>query len=287
MLKKVFNELYDDSPAVMILGGFDGLHVGHKLLVDRAKALALPIGIMTIEGGKTGKSLFTVSERESIFKRFGVDFAFELSFEEIKDMSPSAFLDLLKKECNAAAFVCGEDFRFGAGAVGTPQTLKGYALENAYVEKILYDGEKKVGATLIKEYLSAGNAKKAAELLAVPFFVQGEVVRDRGVGRTIGFPTANILYPKEKFPLKKGVYETRAVIDGKTYKGITNYGARPTFNDDTVVTETHFIAYTGDLYGKKLEIQFVDWIRENKKFESVETLKSQLTKDVGRVTKND
>ncbi len=271
----------------MILGGFDGLHIGHKLLLDRAKTLDLPLGIMTIEGGKTGKSLFTVEERESIFSRCGVDFAFETAFEEIKDMPPEKFLHLLKKECNAAAFVCGEDFRFGARAVGTSDTLKKYAEKDVFVKKILFDGEKKVGATLIKEYLSAGDVKSVARLSVFPFFVRGEVIKDRGVGRTIGFPTANILYPKEKFPLKKGVYETRVTIDGKTYKGVTNYGARPTFDNDTVVTETHLASYTGDLYGKKLEIQFVDWIRENKKFESVEALKRQLTKDVGRVIEND
>ena len=287
MLKKVLNEKYGGGAAVMVLGGFDGLHIGHQLLLERAKNLSLPVGIMTIEGGKSGQSLFTVAERESIFFRCGVDFVFETAFDEIKNTLPEDFLDLLKEKCNATAFVCGEDFRFGAGAVGTPETLKNYAKESAFVEKILYDGERKVGATLLKEYLADGRVESFSKLSALPFFLQGTVVKDRGVGAKIGFPTANIPYPKGKFPLKQGVYETRAEIDGKVYKGVTNYGARPTFENSSVVTETHFISYTGDLYGKNLEIQFVRCLRDIEKFESVEKLKNQLTKDVGRVINND
>ena len=210
----------------------------------------------------------------------------ELEFEEIKDMSPEKFIAFLGKECNAETFVCGEDFRFGKGALGTPETIKELG-KNVFVEKILYDGDEKVGSSLIKRCLEKGEIERANTLLGFPFFLQGEVVKDRGVGALIGFPTANIPYPEEKFPLEKGVYESRVFVDGKEYKGITNYGARPTFDNDVVVTETHLISYMGDLYGKTLQVQFIKKLRENKKFENVEKLKEQLEKDVRRVTKDD
>ena len=108
----------------MLLGGFDGLHAGHRLLLSYAKNSGLPVGIMTIIGGKGEKSLFTASERESIFKESGIDFVFELPFSEIKDLSPEQFMRLLEKECKPKLFVCGEDFRFGAGAKGTPEIIK-------------------------------------------------------------------------------------------------------------------------------------------------------------------
>ncbi len=286
MLKKFFCERPYKEPTVMALGGFDGAHIGHKILIDRAKSTGNTVGIMTISGGKSGKSLFTSTERERIFQSLGVEFALELDFEEIKDIPPEKFIVFLEKECNAGIFVCGEDFRFGKDALGTPETIKNLG-KKVFVEKILYDGENKVGSSLIKRYLEKGEIKRANTLLGFPFFLQGEVVKDRGVGALIGFPTANILYPEEKFPLEKGVYESRVFVDGKEYKGITNYGSRPTFNNDTVVTETHLISYTGDLYGKNLQVRFIKKIRENKKFESVEKLKEQLEKDVRRVTKDD
>jgi riboflavin kinase/FMN adenylyltransferase len=270
----------------MLLGGFDGLHVGHRKLLERAKALSLPVGVMSIEGGKGEKSLFTNEERSVIFSRLGVDFAYLLPFEEIKELSPEAFISLLEKECNAVAFVCGEDFRFGAGAKGSVQSLRDFG-ENVYVEKLLFDGEKKIGASLIKEKLLEGDVENATRLLGEEFFLLGQVVKDRGVGRTIGFPTANILYPENKYPIKKGVYETYCFIDGKKYKGVTNYGARPTFENENVVTETHFISYTGDLYGKTLEIKFVRWMRDVVKFASVDELIAQLEEDKRRVTEND
>jgi riboflavin kinase/FMN adenylyltransferase len=119
------------------------------------------------------------------------------------------------------------------------------------------------------------------------FFLLGKVEKDRQVGRTLGFPTANIAYPQRKFALKKGVYETRVCVDGKEYRGVTNYGTRPTFNDDTITTETHLISYTGSLYGQKLRIRFVRWLRGVRRFSSELELIEQLKKDVKEVTEND
>ena len=287
MLKTIAFRQFDKTlPCVILLGGFDGLHLGHRRLVSRAKELGLPVGIMTIDGCKTTGDLFTVTEREYIFAQAGVDFALEMPFERIKNLSPEDFIALLKNGREVKAFVCGTDFRFGFGAKGDFSTIRALG-ERVIVEDLLFDGEEKIGASLVKEKLANGEVEQANKLLGSCFFLEGEVVADRKIGRTIGFPTANIQYPAGKFEIKQGVYETSAIIDGKEYKGITNYGARPTFSNDKIWTETYFISYMGDLYGQKIKICFKKWIRGNRKFESAEALKNQLTEDVKRVIEND
>ena len=270
-----------------MLGGFDGLHIGHRKLLARAKESGLPVGLMTIVGGKEEENLFTFAEREEIFRLAGADFVFELPFEEIKGLSPQAFLSLLEREFSPKLFVCGEDFRFGAKAVGTPKMIKESTQVRVEVLPLVEMEGEKVSSTTIKDLLERGQVEKANELLTHHFFLMGKVYADRKIGRTIGFPTANIRYPEGKFPLKIGVYETRVCVDGCMYKGITNYGARPTFEENTVVTETYLDGFSGDLYGKELKVEFVRYLRDIVKFNGVDELKGQLTKDIARVRGND
>ncbi len=271
----------------MLLGGFDGLHVGHRLLLARAKESGLPVGVMTIVGGKEGQSLFTFAERERIFKESGIDFVFELPFEEIKDLSPTEFLQKLTKEFYPKLFVCGEDFRFGKGAAGMPSMIESSTQVRVEILPLVEKNGEKISSRAIKRLLLEGEVESANALLQENYFVCGKVVSDRKIGRTIGFPTANVLYPKEKFSLKMGVYETCVKVDGVAYKGITNYGARPTFHNTDVVTETYLDGFDGDLYGKDLKIEFVRYLRNVQKFDTVEGLKEQLAKDVRRIQTND
>lgn len=268
---------------VLLLGGFDGLHLGHRFLLSNAKRKGLPVGVMTIFGGKDGQSLFTAKERRLLFMESGADFSFELPFSEIKNLTPSEFLNVLRENFRLNTLICGEDFRFGFNAAGTPTFLKerGQVCVETYPLREV-NGEK-VSSSTIKTALKVGEVEGANALLETPYFLLGEVVKDRQIGRTIGFPTANVFYPKEKFPLKIGVYETETIVDGVAYRGITNYGARPTFHDDTVLTETYLDGFSGDLYGKTLRIGFKRFLRDVKKFESVEGLKAQLQEDIGRV----
>ena len=271
----------------MLLGGFDGLHLGHRQLLSRAKESGLPVGVMTIVGGKGDESLFTFSERELIFRENGADFVFELPFAEIKDLSADEFLRLLQAEFSPRIFVCGEDFRFGAGAQGNAKTLKGTDTVRVEVLPLVEKHGEKVSSKTVKEYLGKGEIEMANALLGENFFLLGEVIRDRQIGRTLGFPTANVLYPSGKFPLKKGVYETRICVENDTYRGITNYGARPTFDNSDVLTETYLDGFDGDLYGKTLKIGFVRYLRDIQKFDGLDALKKQLTKDMERVRNND
>ena len=289
MLKTVrlTEQLNNVQGAAMMLGGFDGLHIGHRNLLACAKESGLPVGLMTIVGGKEEENLFTFTEREEIFRLAGAGFVFELPFEEIKSLSPQAFLALLEKEFSPKLLVCGEDFRFGAKAVGTPKMIKESTQVRVEVLPLVEMEGEKVSSTTIKCLLEEGQVEKANGLLTHNYFLIGEVYEDRKVGRTIGFPTANIRYPEGKFPLKIGVYETRVHVDGCIYKGITNYGARPTFEEDTVVTETYLDGFSGNLYGKQLKVEFVRYLRDIEKFNSVDELKTQLTKDIERVRGND
>ena len=284
MLKKVWlKQPNRQEKTAILLGGFDGLHKGHQRLLEVAKSSGLPIGVMTIVGAKQENALFTLKEREEIFKNFGADFVFELLFSEIKNLSPKTFLSVLEEELSPALFVCGEDFRFGAGAVGSSKNMKDYTHVPVEIISLVEMEGVKISASHIKALLLAGQIEKANTRLGDPFFLIGEVKEDRKVGRTMGFPTANVFYPKEKFPLKTGVYETRVVVDGKRYKGITNYGARPTFDDQTVITETHLIDFSSDLYGREIKVEFIRYLRDVKKFENVEKLQEQLTKDIRQV----
>jgi riboflavin kinase/FMN adenylyltransferase len=273
--------------AVLLLGGFDGLHVGHKQLLARAKSFGLPVGVMSIFGGKSGESLFSQDERLDIFRRVGADFAFALPFEKIKNLSATEFIEILQKEYAPKAFVCGEDFRFGYQAQGTPQTLKALGQVCVEVHEIVMQDGEKVGATMIKRLLLQGEIEKANAALGENFFLFGEVFKDREIGKTLGFPTANIRYPKEKFPLKQGVHQTRFWVDGKAYDGLTNYGARPTFNDVAVWTETYLDGFSGDLYGRTLKVEFKRLLREIEKFPNAEALKAQLERDIRRIREND
>lgn len=286
MLKTVRLTNKKVTGCAMLLGGFDGLHIGHRRLLSYAKQSGLPVGIMTIVGGKSGH-LFTFAEREDVFLRSGADFVFELPFAEIKDLSPKQFLGLLTEQFHPQLFVCGEDFRFGAGAVGTPKDIEGHTHVRVETQNLLQIDGEKVSSRTVKNYLQQGDVQTAAKLLGEPFFLLGEVFADRAVGRTIGFPTANIKYPQDKFPLKQGVYQTRVWVNGKAYRGITNYGARPTFDNADVLTETHLDGFSGDLYGKTLKVEFVRYLRDIQKFDSADSLKAQLQHDIRTVREYD
>ena len=264
---------------VLLLGGFDGLHVGHRQLLACAKTYGFPVGVMTIVGVKEG-SLFTLTEREWIFKNAGVDFVFELPFETIKDLPAKRFVQMLEEQFAPAAFVCGEDFRFGRGAQGDAALLKRITSIKVDVLPLLEKDGQKVSSSTVKKLLSEKDLPRANALLSEPYFLMGAVKEGRRVGRLLGFPTANIGYPEGKFTLPHGVYETAVQVDGKTYKAITNFGAQPTFLEGQVCVEAHLDGFSGDLYGQTLTVHFLRFLRPIQRFENAEALKAQLASDL-------
>jgi riboflavin kinase/FMN adenylyltransferase len=184
--------------------------------------------------------------------------------------------------------VAGYDFHFGAKRAGTPEFLKqagarqGFAVE--IVDKITYDASGSldaVSSTAIREALEAGDVRRARELLGHPFLIEGEVVGGAKRGRELGFPTANIV-PDASCRLKHGIYAVTVGVDGVTYGGVASFGRRPTFDDGPALLETYVFDFNADLYGKMVEVAFVDFIRGEEKFDSAEALVAQMRKDAAR-----
>ncbi len=281
-------------PTVIALGYFDSVHLGHQRVIKQAKAFADANGcsltVFTFLGnvkdvlcGRKESSVYLPTEREKIIKAFGAD---EIYFapitKEFLSLDKKVFLDNLNQKFNIKGYVSGVDYTFGAFGKGNVEYLTEYARANnqkhIVVDTLSIDGQK-VSTTLIKQLLENGEIKKANALLGRNYSISGVVKKDRQVGKKLGFPTANVILNNQKFSIKNGVYSGVVEVDKKPYKSIINYGARPTFNLEEKLVEAHLIGFDGNLYGKEIEVQFLDYIRDIKKFDSAEELIEQLNKD--------
>lgn len=281
------------APCVLLLGYFDGVHLGHRALIAAAKDIALrlggcDVGIMTFYDGKKGGQIYLFEERVWIFQSLGIDFVYAASFDEkFRSVSADDFLSQTVQDVCVRAFVCGKDFTFGNGARGNSQTLKDFGKRNnisVFVEDLVEFGGEKAAATQAKRYLDEGNVAALGDLLGGKYFISGKVSTEgRHVGRKIGFPTANLHLSAEKYPLRCGVYAVHAELDEKEYRGIANFGPRPTFEDGRIVLEAYFDGYGGDLYGKDLRVYFDEYLRDIQKFDSAEQLCAQLNKDLEKI----
>ncbi len=284
-----------NNPIVLCLGGFDSIHLGHKKLILKAKELKnelnLDLAVFTYDndigsiGGKSGGLVFTYEERLSILNDLGVDEICLSHFsKEYANILPMDFLNQLVKNRNISALVCGKDFKFGKNASGNTDLLQEFCLKRS-LRLCICDFEydklgNKISTTQIKKCLEVGDIAAVNQLLGNKYFIEGEVVKGRQVGKTLGFPTANVEFPVDKCMPKSAVYATTVCIDGKEYKGITNVGNAPTFNCEHNLIECHIDGFSGDLYGKKLKICFDFFIRNNQKFNSVNQLILQLEEDL-------
>ncbi len=269
-----------EQPCALLLGGFDGLHVGHTSLLKAARQTGLPVAITSIGGVKKGGDLFTREERRTVFREAGVSYVLEFTFtEELCATSAETFIESILQRVNAKALFCGEDFRFGKGAEGTPALLKSIAPCPVNVLPLtLVDGEK-AAASRIKELLVAGKMQEA-NVLCGGFFLQGEVEHGRQVGRTYGFPTLNLTYPYEKALMKEGVYGGTVKTPVGEFSSIIHFGARPTFGVQERKVEAYLKGFSGDLYGATVRVAPKRFLRGICTFSSREELEAQLQKDL-------
>ncbi len=278
--------------SAIALGNFDGLHAGHRSVLQKAynysldenvRAIALIFDVhpKTYFGERIGL-LMTDEDKKAEIKKIGLQTE-TLSFEDVRGFSAEEFVTkVLKEKLCAKAVFCGFNYHFGKGGKADSDELARLCRENgieAYVnEETFVEGEK-VNSSRLRELLKTGEVEKANKLMTQNFSYYLEVVHGQKRGREMGFPTANQYFPPELVIPKFGVYASSVEIDGKIYKSFTNIGCRPTFPEDDVRSETHIFDFDGDLYGKKVRVSLHKFIRDEIKFTSLQNLISQLSED--------
>lgn len=290
---KEINEQGIKKPSAVALGFFDGLHLGH---IEVIKHTLLRDGLCPVVftfNGKTllpkfkehsGHYIITHEQKIAIFEKIGVEYIFAPDFNDVKNYTAEEFVrKILKELLSASLVVCGYDFRFGKGGEGDPEMLKklcaSYGIDCEVIPAVSVDGEN-VSSTVIREKIKRGDISEANKCLGYEFSYYLPVIEGKQLGRTMGFPTINQHIPDYMVKPKNGVYKSWTVAEGKTYRSITNIGVKPTVSDNgETVMETHIIGYSGNLYGKNIQVALREYLRPEKKFGNLDELKIQLESD--------
>lgn len=293
------NEVERVPNTVLTVGTFDGVHAGHRVLMNtvlrKAEERNARSVIVTfdphpreiINPGDAGiKLLTTLQERREVLEELGIDTLLVIPFDrDFSLLTAEEFIrDIIYTKVGVSEFVIGYDHHFGRDREGTIETVErlGKKLDfESYVVSKQEVGDQTVSSTAIRNAISEeGNMRKAARMLRRRYRLSGAVVHGDKRGKEIGFPTANI-HPldERKIIPRQGVYAVKATVEGKQWGGMMNIGVRPTFDGEGQTLEVHLFEFDQDIYGKTIEIQFVERIRDEKEFEGVEQLIEQLNKD--------
>lgn len=271
----------------IVLGTFDGLHAGHRAVIEKVAefysvAVTFDAPPKSFFAGEP-QLLIQTKLRVERLKALGIDKVDVQSFADVKNIEAEAYLQKLKQKYNPQRIVCGFNYRFGKGAMGDTALIDKFCDENG-IEFICVAPVKKDGAVLSSTYLRGllreGRIEEASAQIFGGFSFTAPVIHGDARGRELGFPTANQEYPKELIKLKFGAYVSHVTIDGKQYDAITNVGIRPTYKTDTVGCETYIKDFSSDIYGKEITTELLRFIREEKKFSSVDELKTAILNDV-------
>ena len=282
--------------ACITIGNFDGVHLGHQAIiskmVNQANSQGNPLIIVTFFPNPydffnpSVKSFYlsTPEERETLLLGLGVDRVVTFKFDQdFANLKPRDFLSELKTKLALRTLVVGEDFALGKNRQGTIPVLREIGNELSFELKVLPSvklGDKDISSTKVRKRLEEGDVREAAKLLGRYYCVSGIVTHGSDRGSRIGLPTANILHWKKKKLPAIGVYATRVFLRGKEYYGITNVGFRPTFEDQTMPNvETHIFNFDDDIYGEQMKLEFIEKIRDEKKFSGVDAFLAQIEKD--------
>ena len=276
------------------LGFFDGLHRAHRAVLEGALTIAREQGLKpavllfdqhprTVITGDAVPALLQKKRRNEMLEGMGLTLFF-VSFKDIKDMSPREFFEeILIKKFRAGALSCGYNYNFGKRAQGNTEALRELCEERGLSLRVCPEftlGGSTVSSTEIRKALENGEIEAANEMLGFSFGFKAEVFTGDQRGRLLGAPTINQYIPEELIVPKFGVYASRVYFDGREYTGVTNIGARPTFGKGSVRSETYIVGFSGDLYGREVEIELKSFIRGEKKFPDADTLKAQIEEDV-------
>ena len=285
---------------VIALGFFDGVHRGHQALlkcaVERAEELGMTPAVFTFDRSPkefvsgVPVPLITAPEerRETVRRFFPIEEVFVVPFDEkMMTMNWVDFVLMLAQKYHAGHLVAGHDFRFGHRNAGTPALLMKKAAQLGMgcdiIPAVTLDGTT-VSSTHIRGLLQRGEMEEAAQFLGYPYAMRGKVRHGKGLGRTIGAPTLNLIPPEHQLIPAYGVYATRVTVEGREYGAVTNVGVRPTVDENGGVTvESHLIDVNAQLYGSDCRVEFLHRLRGETKFESLDALQAQIAKDVAQV----
>lgn len=282
--------------SAVTLGKFDGLHLGHQLLIDQVKTYK-KLGYNTVMfsflihpgvvlSDKEIELIYTEEEKLDKVKSYGLEVLISYPFtEKTRSIEPEAFVrDILVGQLDAKIIIVGNDFRFGFQRRGDVALLK--SLEKTYGYKVIACEKKRgskgiISSSAIRGELKAGHMEEANAMLGQPYTITGEVMHGRRIGRTLGMPTTNIYAPSNKLLPPNGVYASRTQVDGVYYEGVTNIGYKPTVGGETKKgIETYLFHFDGDLYGRSIEVALYNYQRPELKFDSLEELRLRMLEDI-------
>lgn len=295
---KSMKEIAPPDAAVLCLGNFDGIHLGHRKLIDATLEAKRELSVMH-EGLVSGAWFFrtppsevltgvavpqimTLEEKLARFAELGLDCAYLADFSELHELSPSAFVhDVLQSECHCVFAICGFNFHFAYKGEGNADTLRALMNGQAHVVDCLsIDGET-VSSSRIRILLQNGDVAEAEKLLGVGYSLRAPVLHGKKLGREMGIPTINQVFPRAAVIPKNGIYVTSTLIEGKSYPSVSNIGVRPSVETAGGVNcETHIIGFDGDLYDQTLTVIFKARLRDEQTFPSLSALIAQIGQDI-------
>lgn len=299
LIRGINNILPAHHGCVLTIGNFDGVHRGHaeviSKLVKKARKLSVPATLMTFEpqpqemfrGNSAPARLSTLRDKIVLLEELGIDRLVCINFNtKFAEMSAKDFIEkLLVKSLGVKYLVVGDDFCFGKGRVGNFEMLRTSGEQHQFAVVSMQSfllGDKRVSSTEIRESLVKGKMEQARRLLGHPFILCGRVAHGQKIGRTLGFPTANIALKRQVSPVR-GVFAVKLYWDNSdVYDGVANVGFRPTVNGQKCQLEVHIFDFDGDLYGRTVEVELVAKIRDEQPFQSLEALKTQINNDVNK-----
>jgi len=323
---QIFNELQENKGLSLAFGFFDGVHIGHqaviKSAVDHGGKCGAKSAIITFQDHPCcyfyhvkPQYIITRHDKVKMFENLGVDYLYFLKFDDyLASMDANAYMkEVIVKNFAPVAISTGFNHSFGAHKSGDVSFLNKSQKEFNYkyfeVPPVLYNSEI-VSSTRIREDLLLGNIELVNAMLGYDYFLEGIVIEGDKIGRTIGFKTANLIYPDDLVTVGKGVYKVKVNYDGKTYDGVVNYGLRPTVTENhnvmlnsfqhriserpcgpetssgrRSILEVHILNFDKDIYGEKIKVNFLKKIRDEKKFDSLDELKAQIQEDIHSIVK--
>lgn len=289
-------QFYLEKETAVAIGKFDGVHLGHRRLLEEIleqKKCGRLACVFTFDpapsvlfGGSDGKELTTAKEKRILFERMGIDILVEFPLNyETAAISPETFArEVLAKQLNAGFIAAGTDLSFGAKGAGDAALLRRLAPELGFsvktIEKVCI-GDVEVNSTYIRQLVRDGEMELAESFMGIPYTITATVEHGKRIGRTIGFPTVNLIPQESKLLPPNGVYYSTVLVRGKKYKAISNVGYKPTVTDEHVIgVESYLYDFNEEIYGETIEVSLCAFRRAERQFGSLEELKEQLQEDI-------